>query len=256
MRGSAMKPHLTTSPRPATSSSRGSVSSRRRSHSTPAGSWKAPTRFLPAPVLMPGLAAHRGVDHAEHGGRHVHDPDAAQPGGGHEAAEVGGGAAAQRHHRVGAGEAGLAERLPAVGGDLDRLGRLAVGETERQDVVVRRQRVGHRLGQGAELAGVEQRDPLDLVAEDLPAAGRPGRVPTTTSYGEAPPTCRTVSSGVAVMREPPGSPRRPPRACARRCRRSRSATARRRGPLVEQGLDLGADVAQQQRPADAEARPA
>ena len=55
MAGSAMKPHLTTSPRPATSSSRGSDSSSDRSHSTPAGSWKAPTRFLPAPVLMPVL---------------------------------------------------------------------------------------------------------------------------------------------------------------------------------------------------------
>ena len=50
-----MKPHLTTSPIPATSSARGSVRSRARSQSTPAGSWKEPTRFLPAPVFMPVL---------------------------------------------------------------------------------------------------------------------------------------------------------------------------------------------------------
>ena len=55
MRGSAMKPHLTTSPVPATRSARGSVPSSDRSHSTPVGSWKAPTRFLPAAVLTPVL---------------------------------------------------------------------------------------------------------------------------------------------------------------------------------------------------------
>ena len=38
-----------------TSSGRGSVSKVVRSHSTPAGSWKAPTRFLPAAVLMSQL---------------------------------------------------------------------------------------------------------------------------------------------------------------------------------------------------------
>ena len=55
MTGSAMKPHLITSPRPATSSARGRVASVARSQSTPVGSWKEPTRFLPAPVLMPVL---------------------------------------------------------------------------------------------------------------------------------------------------------------------------------------------------------
>src|SRR3546814_20981245 len=50
-----MKPHLITSPSPARTSSIGSPSSSDRSQSTPAGSWNAPTRFLPAPVLMPVL---------------------------------------------------------------------------------------------------------------------------------------------------------------------------------------------------------
>ena len=55
MAGSAMKPHLTTSPRPETSSARGSVRSVARSHNTPAGSWKEPTRFLPLRVFTPVL---------------------------------------------------------------------------------------------------------------------------------------------------------------------------------------------------------
>ena len=50
-----MKPHLTTSAMPLTSSARGSVRSMARSHSTPPGSWKAPTRFLPSAVFIPVL---------------------------------------------------------------------------------------------------------------------------------------------------------------------------------------------------------
>ena len=108
-----MKPHLTTSPRPATSSARGSVARVARSQSTPAGSWKEPTRFLPAPVLMPVLPPTAASTMAEQRGRHVHDPHAAQPGRGDEAAEVGRRAAAEGDDRVGAGEAGRAEHLPA-----------------------------------------------------------------------------------------------------------------------------------------------
>ena len=50
-----MKPHLTTSASPLISSLRGSVSRVARSQSTPAGSWKAPTRFLPSAVFIPVL---------------------------------------------------------------------------------------------------------------------------------------------------------------------------------------------------------
>ena len=50
-----MNPHLTTSASPAIRSAAGSVSSIARSQSTPTGGWKAPTRFLPAAVLMPVL---------------------------------------------------------------------------------------------------------------------------------------------------------------------------------------------------------
>ncbi len=55
MTGSAMKPALTTSAIPATKSWGGNVSSVARSHSTPAGGWNAPTRFLPSGVLIPVL---------------------------------------------------------------------------------------------------------------------------------------------------------------------------------------------------------
>jgi hypothetical protein len=48
-----MNPVFTISALPATSSGAGSVSSTARSTSTADGSWNAPTRFLPAAVLMP-----------------------------------------------------------------------------------------------------------------------------------------------------------------------------------------------------------
>src|SRR6185503_19760147 len=53
--GSAMKPHLMTSAIPDTKSPGGNVCRVARSHRTPAGGWKAPTRFLPSAVLMPVL---------------------------------------------------------------------------------------------------------------------------------------------------------------------------------------------------------
>ena len=50
-----MKPHLTTSAMPETNSLRGTDSRVAVSMNTAAGSWKLPTRFLPASVLMPVL---------------------------------------------------------------------------------------------------------------------------------------------------------------------------------------------------------
>ncbi len=50
-----MNPALTTSAIPAMSSLAGNVVSSAMSTSTAAGWWKAPTRFLPASVLMPVL---------------------------------------------------------------------------------------------------------------------------------------------------------------------------------------------------------
>ncbi len=50
---SRMNPALTTSAIPETRSLRGRVARAFRSHTTPAGSWIAPTRFLPSAVLIP-----------------------------------------------------------------------------------------------------------------------------------------------------------------------------------------------------------
>ena len=60
-----------------------------------------------------GLAAHGGVDHAEQRRRDVDDPDAAQPGGRDEAADVSRGAATEGHHHVRAREAGLVPAAPS-----------------------------------------------------------------------------------------------------------------------------------------------
>src|SRR3712207_7071391 len=55
------------------------------------------------------------------GDRHPAHP--AQPRRGDEPGQVGDGAAADADHDVGTGEAGVAERVPAAGGDLDALDR-------------------------------------------------------------------------------------------------------------------------------------
>ena len=68
-----------------------------------------------------GLAADGGVHHAQQAGGHVDDLDAAQPGRGDEAGEVGDGAAADGDDGVGAGEVVLAQHLPAERGHLDVL---------------------------------------------------------------------------------------------------------------------------------------
>ena len=129
-RGSAMNPVLITSAMPAASSARLTVARVSRSAITAVGSWKAPTRFLPAAGVDAGLAADGGVDHREQGGRHVDDPHAAHPGGRDEAGEVGRRAAADRHDGVGAGHPEPAELLPAGAGGGEVLAVLAVGQVD------------------------------------------------------------------------------------------------------------------------------
>ena len=160
-----MKPHLTTSASPARWSRSGSVASAVRSQSTPAGGWKAPTRFLPAAVSIAVLPPTAASTMPSRVVGQVHHPDAAQPGGGDPAGEVGGGAAAEADDRVGPGEAGGAERLPAVAGDRERLGRLAVRDRQRQHGQPgRAQPVGDRGGAVPQGRRVHQRD-----------LGRPGQ---------------------------------------------------------------------------------
>jgi hypothetical protein len=80
-----------------------------------------------------GLAADRRVDHAEQRGGHRHPAHPAQPGRGDEAGQVGHRAAADPDDRVGPGEVGAAQRVPARPGHLERLGRLGVGHLDRPD---------------------------------------------------------------------------------------------------------------------------
>jgi hypothetical protein len=89
----------------------------------------------------------------------VHHPHAAQPGRGHPAGEVGGGAATEPDDRIRAGEAGRAERVPAVAGHRKGLGRLAVRHRQRQHPQPgRAQRLGHRRGPVGQRGRVHQRD--------------------------------------------------------------------------------------------------
>ena len=119
---------------------------------------------LPGVGVDAGLAADCGVDHAEEGGGHVHDGYAAQPGRGHEAAEVGGGPAADGHDRVRAGESGLAQSPPAVGGDVSGLRGLAVGHAQVEDVVPL-QGGPQRLDDLGQPRGSDHGHPLHAVAQ-------------------------------------------------------------------------------------------
>lgn len=69
-----MKPCLTTSPIPATSSARGRVFKVAMSQTTPAGVEGA-DEVLALGGVDAGLAAHRGIDHPDERGRHLDDSD-------------------------------------------------------------------------------------------------------------------------------------------------------------------------------------
>ncbi len=64
------------------------------------------------------------------------DLDAAQPRGRDEAGQIGHRSPAEADHGVGAGEVGLAEDLPAEGGDLDALALLGVGDLGEEHFAV------------------------------------------------------------------------------------------------------------------------
>src|SRR5699024_1618626 len=75
----------------------------------------------------PGLPTDGGVDHGEQRRRDLDDSNAAQPGGGDEAGEVGGRPSPDPDDDVGAGEVRLPEDLPAERGDLGGLRLLRIG---------------------------------------------------------------------------------------------------------------------------------
>ena len=189
-----------------------------------------------------GLAADGGVDHAEQRGRHVHDPDAAQPGRGDEAAHVGRRTAADRHHGVGAREPGRTQPLPAVGDHRRRSWpprrRAARGRAPRSPAGPPTARV-----RAPARPGVRRRPAAPGSRSSTPW-------PTSTSYGAAPatrivvmPAASTISRGDLVGRPPVGVDHE-----------GGDGLVDRR-PLVEQRLDPAADVAEQQRPRAAEADP-
>ena len=125
-----------------------------------------PDEVLALGGVDPGLPADGRVHHREQGGRHLDDPDPAQPGGRDEPREVGHGAAADADDRVGPGEPGLAERAPELGGDGGALRVLGVGHHGEVGVQPGRAGgVGHLLSPDRERRRVDDEDPLDGLAE-------------------------------------------------------------------------------------------
>ena len=177
MTGSAMKPHLTTSARPATRSASGRVASTSTSQSTPAGGWKAPTRFLPSAVLMPVLppTAASTMPSSVVGTWTTRTP--AQPRRRDEAGEVGDRAAADPDDGIGAGEAGAAELRPERRRDLGRLGRLGIGHLGDVDGIPPLASArGDPGGERRERRRVDDEHALDVARR---AGRRPGRARRT-----------------------------------------------------------------------------
>lgn len=96
------------------------------------------------------------------------DRDSAQPGGGDESAEVAHRSPADGDDRVGAGEVGLAEDLPAEGGDLDVLGLFGIGNLRGHSFEAGRgEVVANGLTSRPQGAGMDDEDLLDAVSEQL-----------------------------------------------------------------------------------------
>ena len=252
-----MNPHFTTSASPPTRSCGLSVSSARQVAEHPGGLVERADQVLALGRVDPGLAADRGVDHAEQRGRHVHDPDPAQEGRGDEAGQVGRRSAADADDRVGAGEARPARapssrtprprtswpprrRAPRWHAPRSRLQRGRRGSRDRSPTgpadgspppVVRRSE------QAGQLA--EQPVPDDDVVRRRRLDPDPRHV--------APICCSTVAAtSLDDLVDGRG----------RRSRRWRGDLAVERPAGVEQRLQLGAHVAEQQRPGRCRARPA
>lgn len=194
-----------------------------------------------------GLAAHRGVDHAEQRGGHRHPAHPAQPARGHEPGQVGDRAAAHADHRVGAGEAGRAEAVPAGGRHVDVLARLRVRHLHRQrgraggpqpfaervrQLLQRRSVQQRHPGGAGQQAGqrVEQVASHQHVVRPLAADRDPGHLVHRRQPSPAGPV-RAASSTWWVPAVSPSagrrSRRRSPPACARRSPRSRWPPPRR-----------------------------
>ena len=165
-----MKPAFTISAMPATISLRGNVSSVARSTSTASRLMERADQVLARVGVDAGLPADGGVDHAEQRGRHVHDVDSAQPGGGGEAGDVGGRSPAEADDRVLAADADAAQHFPDEPDDRQFLARLGVRDLDamRVDSLVR-QVVTDRLGGLRQHRLVQDRD-LVPALEDAPSS--------------------------------------------------------------------------------------
>ncbi len=120
---------------------------------------EGPDEVLAGVDVDPGLAADRRVHHPQDRGRDLHDVDTPQPRGRHEAGEVGRRPTAEADHNVVAGEADLAEDIPAETGDAQLLGLLTVGDLDRVGLHLRgvAQVRDHRLRGRPQGAGVDNR---------------------------------------------------------------------------------------------------
>ena len=159
-----MKPHLTTSPEAGDQLLAGQGVEQGQVAEDAGRLVEGADEVLARAGVDAGLAADGGVDHREQAGRQVHHPDAAQPGRGHEAAQVGRRAATQGDDGVGARELRLAEGLPAARRLRCGLGLLAVGHGEEQHVAVT-QDGPHPVGQVAQSLGMHESDPLGRLSQ-------------------------------------------------------------------------------------------
>ena len=127
--------YLAISPRPQRTSRGGSVASASRSQTTPDGCQIRADQVLAADPIRggevdPGLAADRGVDHAEQRGRDVDDRDAAVPRRRGEPGDVGDHATADADHDVVAGQPESGEPAAQLLDRGERLVRLALTDGE------------------------------------------------------------------------------------------------------------------------------
>ena len=179
-----MKPHLTTSARPATRSSAGSVSSGSRSQSTPAGGWNAPTRFLPAamltPVLPPTAASTMPSSEVETGTQRTPRSQLAAT---KPARSVTAPPPTPTTTSVRVKPA-AAQLVPAARGDLDGLARLGVRHLDEQRLAAPGRRSARRCPPAAGRTARRSARRRRSAPGRAPARSRP----TRTSYGRSPGT--------------------------------------------------------------------
>ncbi len=91
---------------------------------------KSADHILPQRMIDADLAAHRAIDLRQQAGGHLHEADAAQVGGGHEAGEIADHPAAQRDHHRFAVDFALDEIAVEPGGGFHALIALAGGHQQ------------------------------------------------------------------------------------------------------------------------------